>query len=66
MNLRVRSYSVEQINPVKRPAIWLHAEPNILIPACYLQRPKNVSDGQWRRILKAIRIEVTPDILEGK
>jgi ABC-type glutathione transport system ATPase component len=64
MNLKVRSYSVEKISPSRRPAIWLHVEPNILFPVCYLQRPKHISDGQWRRVLKAIRIEAEPGILE--
>ena len=61
--ITIKTYSVETIKPLKRPGIWVLCEPNILRPLVYLQRPSWVNDQQWARILKAIRIEVGPDML---
>ena len=59
----IKTYSVETIKPSKRPGIWVHCEPSILRPLAYLQRPSWVNDEQWERILKAIRINAEPDML---
>ena len=61
--LTMKSYSVGTITPLKRPAIWAVCEPNQVRPLVYLQRPKWVSDEQWARILKAIKIDAEPGML---
>ena len=61
--ITMKSYSVETIKPLKRPAIWAFCEPNHIRPLVYLQRPKWVSDEQWARILKVIKIDAEPGML---
>jgi len=63
VNHKLISYSIETIPPFRRPAIWLLREPNHLIPACYLQKPKWLSETQWQRVLESIEINASPDFL---
>ena len=58
------SYSIEVIKPDRRPAIWVMREPNHLLPVCYLQRPKWLSDAQWDAVIDAIRLDARTDFLE--
>ena len=61
---RLLSYAVKRIEPDKREAIWGMFEPNILVPLCYLQKPKHVSQEDWQIIIEAIRLELNQNSLQ--
>jgi len=61
--MTINSYSVETIEPQKRPAIWA-VSGNSIYPVCYLRKPKWMTEEQFDRVVKAVRFEASPDILE--
>ena len=61
--MRIESYSVETIAPHKRPAIWAISG-NGIYPICNLRKPAWMTDEQFERVVKSIRLDAPADILE--
>lgn len=61
---KLMMYSITKIHPDKREAIWGMFEPNILMPLCYLQKPKYVSQEDWEIIVRSIRFDLKQNSLE--
>ena len=59
---KIRSYSVEHDgvpNLYKSSAIVGNFEPNISAPLVYLRKPNWISDEQFKKIVSAIRLDIS-------
>lgn len=59
----IEKYTVERIGDTKRPAVWA-VNGNSIYPLCYLQKPKWMSNEQFDKVVKAIRLDAPKDILD--
>lgn len=56
-------YSVERIKPHKQYAVWA-VSGNRMYPLCYIQKPKYMSDAEYEKVCKAIRLDAPKDFME--